>query len=160
ESHARRGVLSSRRFPKGSGFAERRRCRQQQAAYFAVSGTQHCEVGELQGANALRITWQWDEHTSEVLKNRSAPDSQRAYKRRRRSHLLYRYRGGQRSRSTPTSPRSLASHNAGRYKAPFPAVGPLRLKTGGLNHSPSATGPSRSCPLQCFLCATSRKDSE
>ena len=65
--------------------------------------------------------------------------------------------GVRRLRSTPNSQRSLASRNSARCKAPFPAVSTLRSTLGGLIRSPSATGPSKICPRQCFPCANFRK---
>ncbi len=49
--------------------------------------------------------------------------------------------------------------NSPQCKAPFRAGSTLRFGLGGLSHSPSAIGPSKMCPPQCFHCANFRKDS-
>src|SRR5205823_9756329 len=48
-----------------------------------------------------------------------------------------------RSRSTRISPRSLVSRNSARCRAPFPAGSILKFGSGGLNHSHSGIGPSK-----------------
>jgi tetratricopeptide (TPR) repeat protein len=53
--------------------------------------------------------------------------------------------------------KELGVPNSVRYKALFPAGNTLTSSLGGLNHSPSAIGPSKICPRQCFLCANFQK---
>jgi tetratricopeptide (TPR) repeat protein len=66
--------------------------------------------------------------------------------------------GARSSRSTRTLPRSLASRNLERCKAPFPEGSTRKSNSGALRHSRSAIGRSRICPLRCFRYANFRKD--
>ena len=53
--------------------------------------------------------------------------------------------------------RELGVPNSGRCKALFPAASTLTFRMGGSSHSPLATGPLRTCPLQRLPCANSPK---